>query len=142
MRSPDGFPLNLQNPHSGLAADVHVSLRTFGGGSAFIDEDHNGAGSTGERFAAPTGMNERLAGCASANIANDAEPPQLADGLRGPTSLSPSVLTLTCLDPWRECQVLAECRDRNGTPHQGLLPNLSAGSTTVHSASAIQRQSR
>ena len=61
LRSPDGFPLNLQNPHSGLAADVHVSLRTFGGGSAFIDEDHNGAGSTGERFAAPTGMNERLA---------------------------------------------------------------------------------
>ncbi len=188
LRSPDGFPLNLQNPHSGLAADVHVSLRTFGGGSAFIDEDHNGAGSTGERFAAPTGMNERLSatavllaafagdplpvyylppsgtgsvapdsvrlcaetrytsgstrpsdshGCTTANIAYDAEPSQLADGLRGPTSLSPSVLTLTCLDPWRECQVLAECRDRNGTTHQGLLPNLSAGSTAVHSASTL-----
>ena len=47
------------------------------------------------------------------------------------------MLTLTCLDPWRECEVLAECRDRNGTPHQGLLPNLSAGSTTVHSASTL-----
>lgn len=135
LRSPDGFPLNLQNPHSGLAADVHVSLRTFGGGSAFIDEDHNGAGSTVERFAAPTGMNERLS--TSANITYDAEPPQLADGLRGPNSLSPSVLTLTCLDPWRKCQVLAECRDRNGTAHQGLLPNLNAGSAAVHSASTL-----
>ena len=188
LRSPDGFPLNLQNPHSGLAADVHVSLRTFGGGSAFIDEDHNGAGFAGERFPAPTGRIERLTattiplatfaddplpvyylppsnpgslqpdsirlcaetrhtsgssrpsdshGCTSADIAYDAEPPQLADGLRGPNSLSPSVLTLTCLDPWRECQVLAECRDRNGIPHQGLLPNLSAGSATVHSASTL-----
>ncbi|MYK81047.1 MAG: hypothetical protein F4024_00485 [Gammaproteobacteria bacterium] len=52
LRSPDGFPLNIQNPHSGLAADVHVSLRTFGGGSAFIDEDENGAQSEGEQFPA------------------------------------------------------------------------------------------
>ena len=190
LRSPDGFPLNLQNPHSGLAADVHVSLRTFGGGTAFIDRDQNGAGSTGERFPAPTGRIERLTltattiplatfaddplpvyylppsnpgslqpnsirlcaetrhrsgstrparshGCTTANTAYDAEPPQLADGLRGSTSLSPSVLTLTCLDPWRECQVLAECRDRNGTVHQGLLPDLSAGSATVHSATTL-----
>ena len=75
LRNPDGLPLNLQNPHSGLSAEVHVSLQSFG--------------------------------CVSADIAYDAEPPQLAAALRGPNSLSPSVLTLTCLDPWRQCQVLA-----------------------------------
>ena len=105
LRNPDGLPLNLQNPHSGLSAEVHVSLQSFGGGSA--------------------------------DIAYDAEPPQLAAALRGPNSLSPSVLTLTCLDPWRQCQVLAECRNKSGTPHQGLLPNISAGATAVHSATTL-----
>ncbi|MDE0270724.1 MAG: hypothetical protein OXP11_05905, partial [Gammaproteobacteria bacterium] len=51
--------------------------------------------------------------------------------------LSPSVLTLTCLDPWRQCQVLAECRDKDGAAHQGLLPAISAGATAVHSASTL-----
>ena len=40
--------------------DVGHTVEALADGSAFIDEDHNGAGSTGERFAAPTGMNERL----------------------------------------------------------------------------------
>ena len=60
LRNPDGLPLNLRNPHSGLSAEVHLSMRTFGGGSAFVDQDENGAPSEGERFPAPTGMNERL----------------------------------------------------------------------------------
>ena len=76
-------------------------------------------------------------GCVSADIAYDAEPPQLAAALRGPNSLSPSVLTLTCLDPWRQCQVLAECRNKSGTPHQGLLPTISPGATAVHSATTL-----
>ena len=188
LRNPDGLPLNLRNPHSGLSAEVHLSMRTFGGGSAFVDQDENGAPSEGERFPAPTGMTERLAsttvplsafagsplpvyylppsssgslhpdsvelcaetrytsgstrssdrhGCVSADIAYDAEPPQLAAALRGPNSLSPSVLTLTCLDPWRQCQVLAECRNKAGTPHQGLLPTVNAGATAVHSATTL-----
>ncbi|MCZ0942267.1 MAG: hypothetical protein OXJ53_04345 [Gammaproteobacteria bacterium] len=184
LRNPDGLPLNLRNPHSGLSAEVHLSMRTFGGGSAFVDQDENGAPSEGERFPAPTGMTERLAsttvplsafagsplpvyylppsasgslqpdsvearytsgstrssdlhGCVSADIAYDAEPPQLAAGLRGPNSLSPSVLTLTCLDPWRQCQVLAECRNKSGTAYQGLLPTINVGATAVHSASTL-----
>ena len=153
-----------------------------------MDEDENGAPSEGERFPAPTGMNERLAsttvplsafagsplpvyylppsssgslqpdsvelcaetrytsgstrssdghGCISADIAYDAEPPQLAAALRGPNSLSPYVLMPACLDLWRKSQVLAECRDKSGTAHQGLLPNISAGATAVHSAATL-----
>ena len=55
----------------------------------------------------------------------------------GPSSLGPSVRTLTCLDPWRECQVLAECRDKDGMAHQGLLPTISASATTLHSATTL-----
>ena len=47
-------------------------------------------------------MNERLAKrrprMRLRQLAYDAEPPQLTDGVRDPNSQSPSVLTLTCLE--------------------------------------------
>ena len=76
-------------------------------------------------------------GCAATEISYDAQAPQRAVGLRGSNSLTPSTLTLTCLDRWQDCQVLAECRNRSGTMHHAHLPALAAGATVVYSASKL-----
>ena len=76
-------------------------------------------------------------GCAATGISYDAQAPQPAVGLRGGSSLTPSTLTLTCLDRWEACQILAECRNRSGTLHHAQLPAIAAGATEIYSASKL-----
>ena len=76
-------------------------------------------------------------GCAATGISYDAQAPQPAVGLRGGSSLTPSTLTLTCLDRWEDCQILAECRNRSGAMHYGQLPTIAAGAAEIYSASKL-----
>ena len=76
-------------------------------------------------------------GCANVKIVHDAEPPQYAVGLLGDGNPTPSVLILTCLDLWQQCQIRAECRDRDGAAHFGLLDNLAPGAAAVYAAGQL-----
>ena len=76
-------------------------------------------------------------GCVSAQIAYDAYRPEDAVGLSGPNGMRPSALTLTCLDAWETCQVLAECRDRDGMAFEGQLSDIEPGATAVYSAAGL-----